>query len=195
MDLSAKTYRLSISCLLALCFGIAPSMAAELKDPLSPLNKTKDAFLCFRRDYAADHLAKHPKQTTKSIVVTFQGNGYVTIALQPRSGAENRIGAGCEWRQGAGIDTSDRKMIPNFNKSAGFDCITTVGDTAEEGGYGLIDPAQDGKSMTVFLQSPIYVEPKGGKGHHLDLGVEDRTFILNRVDAKTCQDYRPVVNE
>jgi hypothetical protein len=36
-------------------------------------------------------------------------------------------------------------MIPNFNKAAGFDCIVTVGDSAEEGGYVLIDPAQDGK--------------------------------------------------
>jgi hypothetical protein len=64
-------------------------------------------------------------------------------------GAQNRILAGCGWREGAGIETSDRKMILKFKKPAGFDCIVTVGDTADEGGYLLIDPAP------LFMQSPI----------------------------------------
>jgi hypothetical protein len=41
-------------------------------------------------------------------------------------------------------------MIPNFNKAAGFDCMVTVGDSAEERGYFLIDPAPDAKSLTLF---------------------------------------------
>ena len=45
----------------------------------------------------------------------------------------------------AGIDTSDRKMIPNFNKAAGFDCMVNVG-------------APDAKSLTLFLLSPIGAE-------------------------------------
>ena len=87
-------------------------------------------------------------------------------------------------------------MIPNFNKAAGFDCMVTVGDSAEERGYFLIDPAQDAKSLTLFLMTPIGVESdKLGRteGDSLDLGPEDRTFALTRVDSKACEPFRATV--
>jgi hypothetical protein len=181
---------------LALSLGLAavlaaaiPATAAELKDPLS----AKGSILCFRRDYSPEHLAQHPKQTTKSVLLAFQEQGLVTIVLSQRTGAQKRILAGCGWREGAGIDTSDRKMIPNFHKPAGFDCIVTVGDSAEEGGYALIDPAQDGKSLTLFLQSPITAEkdkPGKAKGYDLILGPDDRTFALTRIDSKACESFK-----
>jgi hypothetical protein len=185
---------------LALSLGLAavlaaaiPATAAELKDPLSPLNSAKGSILCFRRDYSLEHLAQHPKQTTKSVLVAFQEQGLVTIVLSQRTGAQKRILAGCGWREGAGIDTSDRKMIPNFHKPAGFDCIVTVGDSAEERGYALIDPAQDGKSLTLFLQSPITAEkdkPGKAKGYDLILGPDDRTFALTGIDSKACESFK-----
>jgi hypothetical protein len=168
--------------------------ATESRDPLSPLTTMKGSMLCFRRDYSAAHLNQHPKQTTKSVLLAFE-QGFVTIVLRPRSGAEKRIMATCDWRQGAGIDTSDHKMIPNFNGTVGFDCMVTVDDSAEEAGYGLIDPAQDGQSLMLFLQSPIYVEgdrSSHGKGYRLALNTEDRTFALARTDTETCQPYKPV---
>ena len=70
------------------------------------------SILCFRRDYSPEHLVQHPKQTTKSVLLAFQEQGLVTIVLSQRTGALNRILAGCGWREGARIDTSDRKMIP-----------------------------------------------------------------------------------
>jgi hypothetical protein len=187
---------------LALSVGLAavlaaavPGTATELKDPLSPLNSVKGSILCFRRDYSPEHFAQHPKQTTKSVLLAFQEHGLVTIVLSQRTGTQKRILAGCGWREGAGIDTSDRKMITNFNKPAGFDCIVTVGDSAEEGGYVLIDPAQDGKSLTLFMQSPITAEndaPGKAKGYNLTLGMEDRTFALTRIDSKACESFKAV---
>ncbi len=115
--------------------------------------------------------------------------------LTPRKGAPERIGAGCGWDQGAGIDTSDRKMIPNFNKPAGFDCIVTVSNSAEERGYLLIDPPQDAKSLTLYLQSPITAQSdKPGKagGYNLTLGREDRTFTLIRIGSKACELFKAV---
>jgi hypothetical protein len=197
--MQSSTVKMSSCHSLALALGLAvmlggTAVATELKDPLSPLTTTKGSILCFRRDYSAAHLAQHPKQTTKSVLVAFE-QGFVTIVLRQRTGAEKLIGTACDWRQGAGIDTSDHKMIPNFNGSAGFDCMVTVDDSAEEAGYGLIDPAQDGRSLMLFLQSPIYVEgdrSSHGKGYHMTLGKEDRTFALTRTDAKTCQPYKPI---
>ena len=180
--------------LTAMLCGTA--VAKELSDPLSPLTTAKGSVLCFHRDYSAAHLAQHPKQTTKSILLAFE-QGFVTIVLRPRTGEEKRIYAACDWRQGAGIDTSDHKMIPNFNGSAGFDCMVTEDDSAEEAGYGLIDPAQDGQSLTLFLQSPIYVEGNGPneESHSMTLDKEDRTFALTRTDAKACEAYKPVSEE
>ena len=170
-----------------------PAFSEELQDPLSPLTLAKGSILCFRRDYPPDHLALHTKQTTKSVLLAFQQQGLVTFVLTARTGASKQISGGCGWRQGAGTDTSDRKMISNFSKPAGFDCIVTVGDSAEEGGYFLIDPAQDAKSLTLFVQSPITtndVEWGKGKGYNLTLGPEDRTFKLTQIDSKSCKSFK-----
>lgn len=175
--------------------GAAPGVSAELKDPLSPPTSAGGSILCFGRDYSPDHLARHPKQMTKSVLLAFQ-QGFVDVVLTSRRGASKRIGAGCGWRKEAGIDTSDRKMIPDFNKAVGFDCMVNVGDFAEERGYFLIDPAPDAKSLTLFLLSPIGAESdKLGKteGDSLDLGPEDRTFALTRIDPKACEPFKATV--
>jgi hypothetical protein len=189
-----RAFALSVGLAAMLC-GAAPGVSAELKDPLSPLTSAGSSILCFGRDYSPDHLARHPKQMTKSVLLAFQ-QGFVDVVLTSRRGAAKRIGAGCGWREGAGIDTSDRKMIPNFDKAAGFDCMVTLGDSAEERGYFLIDPAADAKSLTLFLLSPIGAESdKLGKsgGDSLDLGPEDRTFALTRIDSKACEPFRVTV--
>jgi hypothetical protein len=189
-----RSVALRLGCAAMIAAAI-PAASTELKDPLSPLTPARGSILCFRRDYSPEHLMQHPKQTTRSVLLAFQEQGLVTIVLSQRMGAQNRILAGCGWREGAGIDTSDRKMIPNFNKPAGFDCIVTVGDSAEEGGYVLIDPAQDGKSLTLFIQSPITAEndsPRKATGYNLTLGKEDRTFALTRIDSKACQSFKAV---
>ena len=76
--------------------------------------------------FAATILAppqRNIKQTARSVLLAFQ-EGFVSV-IKPRvSGMREKvIGAGCDWAQGAGIDTSGHKMIPNFGKPAGFDCI------------------------------------------------------------------------
>jgi hypothetical protein len=188
--------------LLALSVGVAavvagtmPALSADLEDPLSPLTSAKGSMLCFRRDYSPEHLAQHPKQTTRSVLLAFQEQGLVTIVLVPRTGAPKQIAAGCGWRQGAGLDTSDRKMIPNFDKPAGFDCIVTLRDSDQEGGYLVIDPARDAKSLTLFLQSPITAyddKPGKAKRTYLALDPEDRTFALTRIEPKACASLKAV---
>jgi hypothetical protein len=101
------------------------------------------------------------------------------------------IGAGCGWAPGAGIDTSGHKMIPNFNKPAGFDCIVTVGNSAAERGYLLINPAQDAKSLTLFLQSSITAySGERGQSEDLELGPEDLTFKLMRIGSQACETFK-----
>jgi len=151
--------------------------------------------LCFRRDYSAKHLAQHPRQTTKSILLAFQ-QGFIDIVVTPRQGAPKTISAGCDWSQNAGIDTSGHKMIAAFNKPGGFDCMVVVGSSAEERGYGLIDPAPDAQSLTLYLRSPIGAVsggPDNAKDVDLTLGPQDRTFVLKRIDAKDCESFKAIV--
>jgi hypothetical protein len=82
-------------------------------------------------------------------------------------------------------------MIPNFDKPAGFDCIVTVGNSAEERGYLLIDPAQDAKSLTLFLQSSITAySGERGESEDMELGPEDLTFKLTRIGSKACEAFK-----
>jgi hypothetical protein len=181
--------------LAAILAGTMSVASAELKDPLSPLTSAKGSILCFRRDYSPVHLAQHPKQMIKSVLLAFQ-QGFVTVELTPRRGGPKQIGAGCGWSEGAGIDTSGHKMIPNFNKPAGFDCTVTIGNSAEERGYLLIDPAQDAKSLTLFLQDWITAysgAPGQRQGYDLTLGPQDRTFALTRIGSKACEAFKMTV--
>src|ERR1700722_14590076 len=73
--------------------GGAPGGSGELKAPPSPLTSTGGSILCFGRDYSPDHLARHPKQMTKSVLLAFQ-QGFVDVVLTSRRGAPKRIGAG-----------------------------------------------------------------------------------------------------
>jgi hypothetical protein len=189
MATSHRSFALSLG-LVAMLAGTVPALSAELKDPLSALTSVKGPMLCFRRDYSPAHLAQHPKQTTRSVLLAFQ-EGFVSIVLTPRVGARKVIGAGCDWAQGAGIDTSGHKMIPNFDKPAGFDCIVTVGNSAEERGYLLIDPAQDAKSLTLFLQSSIAADSGDQeKAEDLELGPEDLTVKHTRTGPKPCEEFK-----
>jgi hypothetical protein len=91
---SIRTFALSVG-LATMLGGAATGASAELNDPLSPLTSAGGTILCFGRDYSPDHLARHPKQMTKSVLLAFQ-QGFVDVVLTSRQGAAKRIGAGCD---------------------------------------------------------------------------------------------------
>jgi hypothetical protein len=64
-----------------------------------------------------------------------------------------------------------------------------------EGGYLLIDPAQDAKSLSLFLQSPITTVPdklSKTQDNYVTLGPEDDTFTLTRIEPKACASFKAV---
>ena len=81
------------------------------------------------------------------------------------------------------------KMIPNFDKPAGF-VASSPSAIAPERGY-LPDPAQDAKSLTLFLQSSIAAySSEQEKAEGLELGPEDLTFKLTRIGSKACEAFK-----
>jgi hypothetical protein len=175
--------------LIAAVLATAPAHAEPARDPLARLMKSGGDSLCFRRDYDAAHLKRHPGQATQTVLFSYR-NEEVRIMLR-QNGEENYIDAGCEYRKGAGYDTSGNLMIKSFKKPAGYDCIVIVTPpSAEEGGYVLFDPAADGRSLMLYLQSPITARAGlSGKAtaYNFKLGREDREFRLARTDAAACK--------
>jgi hypothetical protein len=181
----------------SLAVGMLTAASCFAAGATDPLLAYKDSMLCFRRDYSAEHLAQHPKQTIRSVLLADQG-GFINIVLTSRIGATHEIAAGCGWTPtGAGIDTSNRKMIPAFTGSAAYDCIVTVGASDVEGGYLLIEPARDATTMTVYIQSPITtvdVEYQKAMAYNLKLGSEDVTFELLRIRPEPCARFKAKSN-
>ena len=175
--------------LIAAVLAAAPAHAEPARDPLARLMKSDGDSLCFRRDYDAAHLKRHPGQATQAALLSFR-NDAVRIMLRQK-GDEHYIVAGCEYRKGAGYDTSGNLMIKSFKKPAGYDCIVIVApSSAEEGGYVLFDPATDGRSLVLYLQSPITARAGlSGKAtaYNVKLGREDREFRLARTDSAACK--------
>jgi hypothetical protein len=199
MDASVDVIRMVANRLLALSVSFAavlagtiPALSADLKDPLSPLTSAEGSMLCFRRDYSPEHLAQHPKQMTKTVLLAFQ-QGYATIVLTPRTGAPKRIAADCAWWEGANSAPLGRKLFANFDKPVAFGCLVAVGD--REGGYFLIDPAQDATSLTLFLQSGTTTVPdklSKAQDNFVILGPEDDTFTLTRIEPNACASFKAV---
>ena len=67
------------------------------------------SILCFRRDYSPMHLAQHPKQMIKSVLLAFQ-QGFVTVELNSAQGA------GRSRLELAAVGRRERGSIPRITK-------------------------------------------------------------------------------
>jgi hypothetical protein len=116
----------------------------------------------------------------------------VRVMLDQKGRAPVYLVASCEWNpKTAGINTSGSRMIPSFKKSIGYECIVIVSPgSAQEGGYAVIDPAADAKSLMLHLDSPAQARQnldKDAPAFTLNLGREDRAFRLTRIEPAACR--------
>jgi hypothetical protein len=188
---------LSAICAAAACLPGTIAHAEPAKGPLERLLTRETDSLCFRRDYDAAHLRRVPGQLTQSVVLSFKPDEILIMLRQ--QGGERYITASCEYRQGAGYDTSGNLMIKSFKGKAGYDCIVTVASaSAEEGGYVLVDPAPDGSTLMLYAQSPITSRAGlTGKAsaYNTKLGAQDRAFRLTRADRAACRALEAALKE
>jgi hypothetical protein len=177
----------------------APARADD--DPIARIiSPTPGSSACFRRDYDAAHLKRVPAQTVVSVLLSFRygKEGHVErIALRRRGSGEPLYFVGsCEWRAKANRDTSGNRIIKSYTKDAGYDCIVVLSpESAEEGGYFLIDLAADGKRLALYLDSPITTwggSPERGTGG-VTLNRDDRVFRLDRTNAAACRPMEELI--
>jgi hypothetical protein len=117
----------------------------------------------------------------------------VRVMLSQKGHAEPLyIVAGCDWNPRANRDTQGNRLLPSFTKTAAYDCIVLVApSSAEEGGYAILDPASDGKSLMLHIDTPVSVRPGLGpdaRPFPLTLGRLDRVFRLDRADKSLCKE-------
>jgi hypothetical protein len=194
--------RLSVATIVLLA-----ASAARAASPLDDLVAPKPASsACFARVYDAEHLRKHPKQTTTSMAVRLaydKAYGEPPVLAPPDLGiAIKRRGepdplfaqGGCIWGESVNRDISDRRLIKDFKKEAGAGCMMSARPdvfdvaSAEEGGYLILDPGGDGKSVTVYLQNYLTMvkQKDRAKQLYITFGADDRVFLLQRAPANDC---------
>ena len=178
----------------ALAIVVVLAAPVALADPFGDLTKSgNDA--CFSRDYDASHLRKNPHQQTTSMLVWIKAPSdkpgpNVGLAMTRRGDPQYLfLSAGCEWGEHEG-----ESWMKSFKKKAGAGCITLAvpeifdSSSAEEGGGVLLDPAADGKTLTVHVDDAQKMIKRTDRVRFVTVkfGADDRVFLLRRTDTKAC---------
>ncbi len=134
------------------------------------------------------------RQQSTEALLSFQYQGNTGIHLErimlKRRGSQPLLylAGGCDWSATANRDGGGNKLMENYPKDAGYACIAlTAPGSAEEGGFFLIDFSADGKTATLYLDSPIAsMNGKHNKGFNgrIELGPDDRVFRLQRTRCR-----------
>src|SRR5262245_3956391 len=151
--------------------GLLAALIAGLAQAATPLDELiepkKDNSACFRRTYDADHLRRHPKQTTTAMTVWLRYEAMrgttdlmldFGIAISRRGDALPFFSQGdCYWDEKANRNVGGRRLINTLNKDQAAVCMIyarpDVFDavSAQEGGYLMLDRGKDRDALMVYL--------------------------------------------
>lgn len=174
----------------------SPFVAAN---PFDGLTRSTDE-VCFRRIYDAAHLRKNPQQRTTAMTVWIRkpgkGSANVGLGVMRRGQADPLfLSAACEWQSFA---PSGADWMKSYRKPAGAGCITLAvpdvfpDSSAEEGGAVVIDPAADGRTLTVNVDETQSLVRRAARGDKVmtAFGRSDRVFMLRRTGIGGCEAVR-----
>lgn len=177
---------------------LALSSAAAAKNLL--IEKTPPSGACFFRRYDEAHLREHPGQTTVSVRISLRRE----LPFTPEDARELRVEfrqkghakpfyvvGGCAWSEEANRDVRGVRLIQSFHEDAAAQCMARggLGGSAEEGGDFPIDLAEDGASLTLYMDEGVsgWRGPdQKKKSTYLELTRQNRVFRLERVDPAAC---------
>jgi hypothetical protein len=180
------------------CLFLALSSAAAAKNLL--IEKIPPSGACFFRRYDEAHLREHPGQTIVSVRISIRRE----LPSTPEDARDLRIEfrqkgqakpfyvvGGCAWSEEANRDVRGVRLIQSFRKDAAAQCMARggLGGSAEEGGDFPIDLAEDGASLTLYMDEGVsgWRGPdQKKKSTYLELARQNRGFRLERVDPAAC---------
>ena len=163
--------------------GIDKAKADRLDTRIFGGNPGKKSSACFVRRYDADHLARHPRQKLRAMLLLLtaeveDGETEPSYSFQLGVKYRNRPG---DFDSAGGCSHA----IAEDNVNAiGFDCSVDC-----DGGGIDVAPAKDDKSVIVRLDR-IGIWRRGKAGDQtpetLHAGADDRIFRLDRTDPADC---------
>jgi hypothetical protein len=165
--------------LLALTFSVSAAGAADIYAKY--FADADGGRVCYARYYDAAHLAAHPRQTVRRIMVDYDRRTHED-ADPENTAAKFIAGIGFMLKHSGGWYTQEL-----FCKIAGgyFDCYLDA-----DGGSIRLIPDRDALRLQVIGggggTDSIVVEGAAGFGKFGAPGSDDRAFILPRADRKLC---------
>jgi hypothetical protein len=168
-----------------------------LADPLTDLLDRGNGGACYDRVYDEAHLAKNPKQATRSIRVSLRdypkvGGANIRIEIVGETVTSYVVGE-CNWDAEANLDVQGKKLVEAFKGPSGLNChagTSSDGSSAEEGGDFPVD-LRDGRTIVVYLPDSMaawhsYDRSQGAEW--TEFGPDDRIFRLDRTGTGQCRD-------
>lgn len=165
--------------------------------PLSDLLAGSDGAACFERIYDDTHLAKNPKQHTRTVLLSLEefpyGKGAVIRIRFERSDGVLYIVGDCNWEAKANLDIEGKKLIEAFKGPNGLDChaLTSAdGSSAEEGGDFPVD-LRDGAAINLYLPESLAAWrslDRSGPADWIDFGNDDNVFRIGHAGADACRE-------
>ncbi|HEY8067147.1 MAG TPA: hypothetical protein VIF40_20835 [Methylosinus sp.] len=187
------------------CLFLALTSAAAAKNLL--IEKIPPSGACFFRRYDEAHLREHPGQTVVSARISLRRE----LSITPEDARELRIEfrqkghakpfyvvGGCAWSDEANRDVHGVRLVQSFRKDAAARCMARggLGAAAEDGGDFPIDLADDGASVTLYMDEGV----SGWRGPDqkkkpttLELARQSRVFRLERVDPAACVELNQTI--
>jgi hypothetical protein len=182
---------LSIAVLLT---GALPAPAA---DSLTDLVRV-GASACFQRIYDAGHLKQHPRQVIRSVLLSLRreakrpDNIVLRMNFEDKGGGDAvPVGGWCSWRQ-SGVNRGEhtRRLVPGFPKESGIQCqwLPYWDVSGEDASLFPIDLDPQGRRLTLYMREGVglWTGTYTPEPQVLRLGIDDRVFRLERVDATAC---------
>ncbi|MCK9907720.1 hypothetical protein MXD81_01155 [Microbacteriaceae bacterium K1510] len=149
------------------------------------------AYACFVRRYDAAHLARHPEQKVKAMILLVTGETKVTDPEEfkevgPYSNYVFRVAVRLRDRAGAfesngycGHPRVTEEAPGTFRLSCGVDC--------DGGGIGIEMAGNDKSTMVSLSRMRIWQKNnRDDEGADLNGGTDDRLFRLDRADIEDC---------
>lgn len=181
----------------ATALALAGAAGAALANPLDTLLARGNGSACFERVYDAAHLAGHPGQKTREMLLSLrqEERDFDGAVLRLRIREAKRvlyIVGDCSYAEEANLDAMGEKLIAAFKGPDGLDCHAYVSAdlaSAEEGGDFPID-LRDGKAVVVYFPDALAAwrsVHQTKPADFVDFGSEDQVFKLNRIDPASCR--------
>ena len=165
--------------LLALACSASAALAADIYAKY--FADADGGRVCYARNYDEAHLAAHPRQTVRRIMVEYDHRAHED-ADPENTAAKFIAGIGFMLRHSGGWYTQEL-----FCKTVGgyFDCYLDA-----DGGSIRLTPDRDALRLHVIGggggTDSIVVEGASGFGKFGAPGSDDRAFVLPRADRKFC---------